>query len=322
VLFSYNEQKEYRTMEDFQESPADQLVAVLMGEGEPEYIPDEVKSCFCKFNNVYISKNNNKDNFFYVVIKKYLTQLCTNKNIYLKKLERFPVKNLKYGNVYLATYTDGTNTFNCYFINRQGEVLLEGGGELYSILEDFVNIGQGCVKCNFNKRGCEYCDVKLIEKIIQDVPSDYVEYGKATFDSFNKLFGNKEIDVIVDFMNYYIRFCRSEVVVEKTNVNKVMERSVSNNPTVEKLLSQLERLDPKIIDSFKSFLIDLFAQNGKIEEVTEMFRGCSNVEETMAYLCQLLIRLHDAVIDVKNGDDEKARSMMDLFLLDFFESTD
>jgi hypothetical protein len=101
-----------------------------------------------------------------------------------------------------------------------------------------------------------------------------------------------------------------------------MERSVSNNPTVEKLLSQLERLDPKIIDSFKSFLIDLFAQNGKIEEVTEMFRGCSNVEETMAYLCQLLIRLHDAVIDVKNGDDEKARSMMDLFLLDFFESTD
>jgi hypothetical protein len=42
----------------------------------------------------------------------------------------------------------------------------------------------------------------------------------------------------------------------------------------------------------------------------------------MAYLCQLLIRLHDAVIDVKNGDDEKARSMMDLFLLDFFESTD
>jgi hypothetical protein len=53
-----------------------------------------------------------------------------------------------------------------------------------------------------------------------------------------------------------------------------------------------------------------------------MFRGCSNVEETMAYLCQLLIRLHDAVIDVKNGDDEKARSMIDLFLLDFFESAD
>jgi len=93
-------------------------------------------------------------------------------------------------------------------------VLLEGGGELYSILEDFVNIGQGCVKCNFNKRGCEYCDVKLIEKIIQDVPSDYVEYGKATFDSFSKLFGNKEIDVSVDFMNYYIKFCRSEIVVE------------------------------------------------------------------------------------------------------------
>ena len=85
-------------MDDFQDSPADQLVAVLMGDGEPNYIPDEVKDCFCKFNNIHMSKNNMKDNFFYVVVKKYLTQLCTSKNIYLKKLERFPVKNLKKAN--------------------------------------------------------------------------------------------------------------------------------------------------------------------------------------------------------------------------------
>ena len=309
-------------MDDFQDSPADQLVAVLMGDGEPNYIPDEVKDCFCKFNNIHMSKNNMKDNFFYVVVKKYLTQLCTSKNIYLKKLERFPVKNLKKANLYLATYTDGTNTFNCYFINRQGELLAEGGGELYSYLERHISYDNGCVLCNFNKHGCEYCNVEVIEKIIQDVPSDYVDYGKATFNSFSKLFGNKEIDVISDFMNYYIKFCRSEVIEESSVNNKVTERKLSGNATVEKLLSQLEKLDPRIIESVKDLVIDLFTKNGKIEEVTEMFKGCHNIEETISYLCQLLMRLRDAVIDVKSGEDERARSMMDLFLLDFFDGTD
>ena len=313
-------------MEMYEQTPTELMADFILNRGK---LTDEIKEHFCRFNSVYFKRHKPNDNFFHSLISKCFNQLCSDKNIFVKEINKFDVKNLRRCNVYLVTYSNGETEFNCYFINKVGESLLTGGGELFKYMERILT-SNGCLLCNYNENGCDECNSEAIKSIIDLIPRDYVDEGNAHFNNFASLFGSNNINSIEDFMNYYINFAskqkEEEVKEDKVDFKKpVFKNSTKDlpvdcpaNPLLDKFISEIGSLDKKVLKVIKEFIFEFFTECKEDEEIKKLLKGCHNVDGTLAYLIKMVTNLRNGVEIIEQGDIKEYRKVMDSFLQEFF----
>jgi hypothetical protein len=310
-------------LDDLNQTPVDQLASLLLNEGNPEFLPEDVKQTFCTINSVYLDSVKPEDNFFHQIISKYFSQLCIQKNIYIKSADRFEIKNLKRANVYLVKYVCDGNEFKTYFINKSGDKLFSGGGEFYEVLTRLY-FNKGCIYCDFNSEGCEECENEAIKNIIKQIPQDYVDGSSSNYNALCAFFGKKEIDVITDFIQYYFNYINKlkQEVSEDGTVNKKLEKDKykTSNKLLDSWLSKVEKLDAKVLLKLKQFVTELLAEYKMNDDIKHEFKGCKDIDRTLVYVIQFLIKLSAATKRLKAGEAVDEVAMMENFLVKFFES--
>lgn len=312
-------------MEMYEQTPTELMADFILG---GEVLTDEIKENFCRFNSVYFKRHKPNDNFFNSIVSKCFNQLCINNNIFVKEINKFEVKNLRRCNVYLVTYSNGEAEFNCYYINKVGDNLLTGGGELFKYMERIL-VNKGCLYCNYNENGCDECNSEAIKSIIELIPRDYVDEGNAHFNNFASLFGSKNINAIEDFMNYYINFSsrqKDEVKEREIDSDKpIFKNSTKDlpvdcpaNPLLDKFISEIGSLDKKVLKVIKDFLMEFFSSYKEDKEVRRLLKGCHNIDGTIAYLLKMVSNLRSGVEIIEQGDIKEYKKVMESFLQEFF----
>ena len=309
-------------MDELNLTPVEQLAAILLNDGEPAILPEEVKKTFCEINALYLDQAKPEDNFFHQVLSKYFTQLCINQDVYVKSVERFEIKNLKKASVYLIKYVSGTNEFKTYIICKSGEKLLTGGGEFYQIFTRII-CDKGCQFCNFNEHGCEECNNDAINAIIAQLPDEYVSGPLTTFNALCTFFGSINIEVVTDFFNYYIKYINS--LKDKENDESTIEtkdqvKHNSKNKMLEVWFKKLGKLDVKVLNKIKSFISELLSEYKINPDLQEEFKNCKNIDRTLVFVIQTLIKLTNAVKSLKADEKPDQVAVMEVFLQNFFES--
>jgi hypothetical protein len=325
-LYNKNGEKGARnkeiTMDELNLTPVEQLASILLNDGQPEILPEEVKKTFCEINSMYLDQVKPEDNFFHQVISKYFTQLCMDKDVYVKSVDKFEIKNLKKASVYLIKYVSGTKEFKTYVICKSGDKLLTGGGEFYQIFTRII-CNKGCLHCNFNEHGCEECNNESINAIISQLPDEFVNGPDTDYYALCNLFDTINIEVVTDFFKYYVKYINSLDNIDSDNsttTTKSILKHTSKNKLLEGWFRKISKLDVKVLHKIKSFISELLTEYKTNPDLQDEFKNCKNIDRTLVFVIQTLIKLSNAVKSVKADETPDQLAVMEVFLQNFFES--